>query len=103
MKSDGVESLSFKKREKLNGYQAKTLRISGPLCGKLELALQFQAGSADGGSAAAPGLVAGLPDVPMVHAAKGWRHHEISQVNVEEMKETWQGARELGFGLPEEI
>ncbi len=37
----------------------------------------------------------------MVHAAKGWSHHEVSQVNVEEMEETWQGAMELGFDLPE--
>lgn len=37
----------------------------------------------------------------MVHAAKGWTHHEVSQVNVEEMEETWQGARELGFYLSE--
>jgi hypothetical protein len=39
----------------------------------------------------------------MVHATKGWSHHEVSQVNVEEMEETWQGARELGVDLPEVI
>ena len=36
----------------------------------------------------------------IVHAHRGWRHHEVGEVDVERMDEVWAAAMELGLRLP---
>lgn len=48
-----------------------------------------------------PGLVYACLAGTMVHAFKGWTHHEVGPVKMHTLWETWQAAKELGFFLPE--
>ena len=48
-----------------------------------------------------PGLTYACHAGTMVHAAKGWTHHEVGQVAVDTLHETWKAANDLGFFLPE--
>ncbi|MBN1663569.1 MAG: hypothetical protein JW943_08215 [Deltaproteobacteria bacterium] len=36
----------------------------------------------------------------MVHAYKGWQHHEVGHVDMESLEAVWEAAEELGFYLP---
>ena len=36
----------------------------------------------------------------MVHAYKGWKHHEVSHVDMNLLTDVWEAAQELGFYLP---
>ncbi len=47
-----------------------------------------------------PGLTYACHAGLMVHAHKGWTHHEVSQVDMATLWPTWQAAEELGFFLP---
>lgn len=37
----------------------------------------------------------------MVHAHKGWKHHEVGPVKISDLAPTWKAAEELGFFIPE--
>ncbi len=47
-----------------------------------------------------PGITYACHAGTMVHAYKGWRHHEVGHVDMTSIPETWQGAVDLGFYLP---
>jgi hypothetical protein len=47
-----------------------------------------------------PGITYACHAGTMVHAYKGWQHHEVGHVDMAAIPETWQVAEELGFYLP---
>lgn len=47
-----------------------------------------------------PGLTYACHAGTMVHACKGWKHHEVGAVDLSMLTEVWQAAQELGFYLP---
>ncbi|MFA6475869.1 MAG: hypothetical protein WCV68_00485 [Candidatus Paceibacterota bacterium] len=47
-----------------------------------------------------PGLTYACHAGTMVHAAMGWTHHEVGQVDIPQIEVTWKAALELGFSLP---
>lgn len=47
-----------------------------------------------------PGLTYACHAGTMVHAAMGWTHHEVGQVDISQIEETWKAALNLGFFLP---
>lgn len=36
----------------------------------------------------------------IVHEAKGWRHHEVGEIDLEGLENIWQASLEMGFTLP---
>jgi predicted amino acid dehydrogenase len=48
-----------------------------------------------------PGLTYACHAGTMVHAYKGWDHHESGPVELSQMTEVWRGAMEIGFSLPQ--
>jgi len=48
-----------------------------------------------------PGLTYACHAGTMVHAYKGWKHHEVGRVEVSALAPTWKAAEELGFFVPE--
>lgn len=49
-----------------------------------------------------PGITYACHAGLMVHAYKGWTHHEVSQVEMSQLLSVWEAAEELGFFLPKE-
>jgi len=47
-----------------------------------------------------PGLTYACHAGTMVHAYRGWTHHEVGPVNLNLMAETLKAAQELGFSVP---
>lgn len=48
-----------------------------------------------------PGLTYACHAGTFVHAAKGWKHHEVGPVEMDQLDEVWQSAQHLGFRLPQ--
>jgi hypothetical protein len=47
-----------------------------------------------------PGITYACHSGTMVHAHKGWTHHEVGPVDIVKLTEVWEAATELGFFLP---
>lgn len=47
-----------------------------------------------------PGMMYACHVATIVHAAKGWRHHEVGEIDLKKLEEVWQAAVEMGFFLP---
>ena len=47
-----------------------------------------------------PGLTYACHAGTMVHAYKGWQHHESGPVELSQIPQVWSAAKELGFYLP---
>jgi len=47
-----------------------------------------------------PGRTYACHAAAVVHAANGWKFHEVGQVELSQLKIVWEAAQELGFFLP---
>lgn len=47
-----------------------------------------------------PGITYACHAGTMVHAYRGWKHHEVGQVDMDSLTDVRNGAEELGFSLP---
>ncbi len=47
-----------------------------------------------------PGLTYACHAATAVHAYKGWKNHEVDNVDLKKLRTVWEAAQELGFSLP---
>ncbi len=47
-----------------------------------------------------PGITYACHAATLLHAYKGWKHHEVDVVDIGEMESIWKQAKEAGFFLP---
>lgn len=48
-----------------------------------------------------PGLTYACHAGTFVHAYKGWKHHEVGHVEMDQVDEVWRAAQDIGFFMPE--